>query len=101
MALPAQEMGLVGSRNPNYGKSEIEEQKALLRRHPFRLLRYVLVRKRAASLVFRMVTRRPVGIPGDRWNPNERREVYRNGHQPRLRQIASEKLSDLRWSQRA
>ena len=37
-----------------------------------------------------------MGIPGDRWNPNERREVYRNGYQPRLRQIAFEKLLDLR-----
>ena len=54
------------------------------------------MRKRAASLVFKLVTRRPVGTPGDRWPPNERREAYRNGCQPRLRQIASKRLSELR-----
>ena len=73
-----------------------------MKRRPFRPLRYTLVRARANALAYKMIKRRPIGVPGTKWGSRDRREVYRNGYQPKLRQIAFEALRAMRaaWLRR-
>lgn len=68
----------------------------MLRRKRFRPLAYQLLRKRACCLEFRMVRRRPTGVPSSKWEPHERREVFRNGYQPKVMSAASRRLAELR-----
>lgn len=71
-------------------------QRHLMRRRKHKSLKETLVRRRALTLAFKLIRRRPIGVPGHVWPPMEGREVYRNGYQPRQRHMAFEVLRLIR-----